>query len=85
MYLVIKQQLKHRSKSEYKIIKELCCVAKNLKNQAIYNCRQYYFENKKYLSYNKKHLLGMEMRFRHMKLVLLKNIFSVVNAYAEHV
>ena len=30
-------------------------IAKNLKNQAIYNVRQYYFENKKHLSYNENY------------------------------
>lgn len=51
MYLTVKQQVKHLSKEDYKSIKELCHIAKNLTNQAIYNIRQYYFETKKYLSY----------------------------------
>ena len=55
MYLVIKQQLKHLSKDEYKILRQLCHVAKNLKNQAIYNVRQHYFECQEYLSYNKNY------------------------------
>ena len=37
MYLTVKQQVKHLSKAEYKTIKELCHIAKNLTNQAIYN------------------------------------------------
>lgn len=37
MYLVVKQQVKHLSKQEYLDIKELCHVAKNLTNEAIYN------------------------------------------------
>ena len=48
MYLTVKQQVKHLSKAEYKIIKELCYIAKNLTNQAIYNIRQYYFTEGKY-------------------------------------
>ena len=51
MYLTVKQELKHLSKDEYKILRELCHTAKNLKNQAIYNIRQNYFKNGKYLSY----------------------------------
>ena len=47
MYLTIKQELKHLSKDEYKILRELCHTAKNLKNQAIYNIRQNYFNNGK--------------------------------------
>lgn len=52
MYLVVKQQLKHLSKTEYKILKELCHISKNLKNQALYEIRQKYFQEKKYLKYN---------------------------------
>ena len=44
MYLTIKQQVKHLSKKDYKSIKYLCHVAKNLTNEAIYNVRQYYFD-----------------------------------------
>ncbi|WP_339011095.1 transposase [Fusobacterium animalis] len=55
MYLTLKQQVKHLSKKEFKILKYLCHIAKNLKNQAIYNIRQHYFKNKKYLSYNENY------------------------------
>ena len=55
MYLSVKQQVKHLSKAEYKTIKELCHIAKNLTNQAIYNIRQYYFAEGKYLSYSKNY------------------------------
>ena len=55
MYLTLKQKVKHLSKKEFKILKYLCHIAKNLKNQAIYNVRQHYFKNKKYLSYNENY------------------------------
>ena len=51
MYLTVKQQLKHLSKEEYLILRELCHSAKNLYNQAVYNIRQYYFDKGKYLNY----------------------------------
>lgn len=51
MHLTIKQQVKHLTKEEYNILKELCRVAKNLTNQAIYNIRQHYFQEKQYLKY----------------------------------
>lgn len=51
MYLTVKQQLKHLSKEEYLSLRELSHTAKNLYNQAVYNIRQYYFREKKYLSY----------------------------------
>ena len=51
MYLTIKQQVKHLTKEEYNILRELCRVAKNLTNQAIYNVRQHYFQEKQYFRY----------------------------------
>ena len=55
MYLTLKQQVKHLSKKEFRNLKYLCHIAKNLKNQAIYNVRQHYFNNKKYLSYSENY------------------------------
>lgn len=57
MYLTVKQQVKHLSKEDYKSIKELCHIAKNLTNQAIYNVRQYYFNEGEYLNYEKNYAL----------------------------
>lgn len=57
MYLTIKQQVKHLSKEDYKSIKHLCHIAKNLTNQAIYNVRQYYFNEGEYLNYEKNYAL----------------------------
>lgn len=57
MYLTVKQQMKHLTKEEYKSIKELCHIAKNLTNQAIYNVRQYYFTEGEYLNYQKNYAL----------------------------
>jgi transposase, IS605 orfB family len=51
MYLTIKQQVKHLTKEEYNILRELCRTAKNLTNQAVYNVRQYYLQEKQYLRY----------------------------------
>ena len=57
MYLTVKQQIKRLSKEEYRSLRELSHVAKNLANQAIYNVRQYYFTEKEYLSYEKNYVL----------------------------
>ena len=64
MYLTLKQQVKHLSKKEFKILKYLCHIAKNLKNQAIYNVRQHYFKNKKYLSYNENYKILVFLSYR---------------------
>lgn len=57
MYLTVKQQVKHLSKEDYRTLKELCHIAKNLANQAIYNVRQYYFAEGEYLNYQKNYAL----------------------------
>lgn len=57
MYLTVKQQLKHLSKEEYLSLRELSHTAKNLYNQGVYNIRQYYFQENKYLNYQKNNSL----------------------------
>ena len=80
MYLVIKQQLKHLSKDEYKISRELCHIAKNLKNEAIYNVRQNYFENQDYLTYNKNYgLLKTSDNYKMMNSNMAEQIIREVD------
>ena len=57
MYLTVKQQVKHLSKDDYRSVKELCHIAKNLANEAIYNVRQYYFAEGKYLKYKENYTM----------------------------
>ncbi len=57
MYLTIKQQVKHLSKKDYAVLRDLCYIAKNLTNQAIYNIRQHYFSTGEYLSYENNYAL----------------------------
>ena len=57
MYLTIKQQVKQFSKEDYRNIKKLSHIAKNLANEAIYNVRQYYFQKKKYLGFKENYKL----------------------------
>ena len=58
MYLSVKQQLKHLTKEEYVILKELCHIAKNVYNVGLYNVRQYYFGHKEYLTYKRNYYLA---------------------------
>ena len=60
MYLTVKQQVKQLSKEDYRNIKSLSHIAKNLANQAIYNVRQYFFQEGKYLNYQKNYVLLKE-------------------------
>lgn len=57
LFGIQKQQLKHLTANEYKALKELCSLSKNIYNVALYNIRQYYFTEKKYLGYNSNYHL----------------------------
>lgn len=62
MYLTVKQQLKNLNKEEYLTLRELSHIAKNLANEALYNIRQVYFKEDKYLSYNENYNLLKESK-----------------------
>ena len=51
VYLTVKQQMKLSLKKDYKTIKKLCHIAKNLANESIYNVRQCFFIEKRHLNY----------------------------------
>ena len=90
MYLTIKQQVKHLTKEEYNILRELCRIAKNLTNQAIYNVRQHYLQEKQYLRYesnyhelknsNNYKLLNSNMAQQTLKDVdqMFKSFFALI-------
>lgn len=52
MYLTVKQQLKHLTKEEYLILRELTHVSKNIANESMYAIRQEYFKSSRYLNMN---------------------------------
>ena len=58
MYFCIKQQLNGLTKEEYLTLRELCRIAKNIYNVGLYNVRQYYFEHKEFLNYEKNYHLA---------------------------
>ena len=51
MYLTQSNQIRNLSKQQYEILREMCWISKNLYNVALYNIRQYYFSEKKFLKY----------------------------------
>jgi len=57
LFGIQKQQLKHLSADEYKALRELCFLSKNMYNVALYNIRQHYFSENKYLSYESNYKL----------------------------
>ena len=84
MYLTLKQQVKHLSKKEFRNLKYLCHIAKNLKNQAIYNVRQHYFKNKKYLSYNENYkMLKNSENYKKLNSNMAQQIFMAQQILKE--
>ena len=86
MYLVVKQQIKHLTKEEYNILRELCRTAKNLTNQAIYNVRQYYFQEKQYLRYEAnyyemKHLENYKLLNSNIAQQTLKDVDAMFKTF----
>lgn len=80
MYLTVKQQIKHLSKEDYKSIKILCRVAKNLANEAIYNVRQYYFNEGEYLNYEKNYsLLKNSINYKKLNSNMAQQIIKEVD------
>lgn len=86
MYLTIKQQVKHLTKEEYNILRELCRIAKNLTNQAIYNVRQHYFQEKQHLRYEAnyhemKHLENYKLLNSNIAQQTLKNVDTMFKSF----
>lgn len=55
MYLTQSNVIRKLSKEEYAMLKEMCQYSNNLYNVALYNIRQYYFKEKKFLSYEENY------------------------------
>jgi CRISPR/Cas system-associated endonuclease/helicase Cas3 len=85
MYLTVKQQLKHLSKTEYRNLRRLCHTAKSLMNQAIYLNRQYYFSEKKYLGYVKTyHELKTSDNYKILNSNMAQQSLKVVDGSFKH-
>ena len=79
MYLTVKQQPK-LSKYDYDTLLELCRYAKNLFNEGIYNCRQYYFKEGEYLDYQKNyHLLKESENYKMLNSNMAQQILKEVD------
>lgn len=59
--ILVEQHQYSRDSEHFKELDHLCFLAKNLYNSALYQIRKYFFETKKYLSYNKLSKLSYEL------------------------
>lgn len=55
MYLTQSNVIRNFTKEEYAILREMCQYSNNLYNVALYNIRQYYFQEKKFLKYEENY------------------------------
>lgn len=57
MYLTLTNNIRSLSKYEYEALREMCRYSNNLYNAALYNIRQHYFAEKKFLRYESNYHL----------------------------
>ncbi|MBR4695063.1 MAG: hypothetical protein IKO94_03185, partial [Selenomonadaceae bacterium] len=55
MYLTQSNVIRKLSKEEYAMLREMCQYSNNLYNVALYNIRQFYFQEKKFLNYEENY------------------------------
>jgi len=60
MFLTQKNQIRGLAKAEYEALKEMCHIAKNLYNVGLYNIRQYFFQENKYLRYESNYHMSKD-------------------------
>ena len=66
---LVEQHIIKKSNPLYKELDKMCLLSKNLYNQSLYRVRQYYFENKKYLTYaNNVNSLTQEQQVDYISL-----------------
>lgn len=95
MWHTWKQNLKHLSVEDYKWLKELCGLSACIYNTALYNVRQRYFKDGKYLRYEENYYsvkdldiykrLGASMSQQAMRQVdtAFSTFFSLVKLYGH--
>ena len=79
MYLTVKHQPK-LNKYQYDTLLELCRYAKDLYNEGLYNCRQYFFNEGEYLNYEKNyHLLKESENYKMLNSNMAQQILKEVD------
>ena len=72
--------MKQLSQEDYRNIKKLCHIAKNLANEAIYNVKQHYFKEKQYLNfYDNCALLKGSVNYRKLNSNMVQHIIKEVD------
>ena len=80
MYLTLTNVVRNLSKSEYETLKEMCRYSNNLYNVALYNIRQYYFVEKKFLNYKSNyHVCKSNENYKLLQAGISQQILKVVD------
>jgi transposase len=80
MYATQKNQLRRLSKQEFNALSALCRLSKNLFNVALYECRQYFFAERKRLTYESNyHLCKLNENYRLLNTDIAQQTMRVVD------
>ncbi|MGK7949710.1 MAG: RNA-guided endonuclease InsQ/TnpB family protein [Xenococcaceae cyanobacterium] len=80
MYATQKNQLRRLSKREFDALSTLCRLSKNLFNVALYECRQYFFAERKRLSYESNyHICKSNENYRLLNTDIAQQTMKVVD------
>ena len=80
MFLTQTNVIRGLSKSEYAYLAEMCRYSNNLYNVALYSIRQYYFENKLFLTYtNNYHVCKTNENYKLLQAGVSQQILKIVD------
>ncbi|MBD2616522.1 IS200/IS605 family element transposase accessory protein TnpB [Nostoc punctiforme FACHB-252] len=80
MYATQKNQLRRLSQQEFKALTALCRLSKNLFNVALYECRQYFFTQRKRLTYESNyHICKSNENYRLLNTDIAQQTMKVVD------
>jgi IS605 OrfB family transposase len=80
MYATQKNQLRRLNKQEFNALLALCRLSKNLFNVALYECRQYFFNERKRLTYESNyHLCKSNENYRLLNTDIAQQTLKVVD------
>lgn len=80
MYATQKNQLRRLSSQEFNALSALCRLSKNLFNVALYECRQYFFTERKHLTYESNyHLCKSNENYRMLNTDIAQQTMKIVD------
>ncbi|MDJ0631782.1 MAG: transposase [Xenococcaceae cyanobacterium MO_188.B29] len=80
MYATQKNQLRRLSKQEFDALSALCRLSKNLFNVALYECRQYFFAERKRLTYESNyHICKSNENYQWLNTDIAQQTMKVVD------